>query len=249
MTNRADLDFIGASDEKDVLGKTDKEVFPDHLSSQFGKDDNYVLRQGRSIINKEEMVEDSRGIKRCLLTSKIPLRDDNGKVFGLVGIGRDISDRKNLENKLLNMAHYDTLTSLPNRTLFFERVTTALSQARRTNTQCALLFVDLDHFKSVNDTLGHTVGDALIRDAAARLMECVRESDTLARLSGDEFIVFLNGLENGQQAHVIADRIREKFNTPRNVAGNDLFITSSVGIAVFPDDGNDLEELLKNAAD
>ncbi len=247
LTNRADLDFIGASDEKDVLGKTDKEVFPDHLSSQFGKDDNYVLRQGRSIINKEEMVEDSLGIKRCLLTSKIPLRDDNGKVFGLVGIGRDISDRKNLENKLLNMAHYDTLTSLPNRTLFFERVTTALSQARRTNTQCALLFVDLDHFKSVNDTLGHTVGDALIRDAAARLMECVRESDTLARLSGDEFIVFLNGLENGQQAHVIADRIREKFNTPRNVAGNDLFITSSVGIAVFPDDGNDLEELLKNA--
>lgn len=247
LTNRADLDFIGATDEKDVLGKTDKELFPEHISNQFTNDDNRVLRHGRSIINREEMVEDSMGIKRCLLTSKIPLKDDTGKVFGLVGIGRDISERKLLENKLLNMAHYDTLTSLPNRTLFFERVTTAISQARRTQTQCALLFVDLDHFKSVNDTLGHTVGDALIRDAASRLMECVRDSDTLARLGGDEFIVFLNGLDSGHQAQVIADRIRDNFNTPRNVAGNDLFITASVGISVFPEDGGDLEELLKNA--
>ncbi|MBF0594158.1 MAG: EAL domain-containing protein [Candidatus Omnitrophica bacterium] len=247
LTNRADMDFIGVTDEKEVLGKTDNELFPVHLAEQYMIDDRHVLDEGRPIINKEELIEDSLGMKRWLLTSKIPLRDDSGNVLGLVGIGRDISERKHLENKLLNMAHYDTLTSLPNRTLFFERVNTAISQAKRVKMQCAILFVDLDHFKSVNDTLGHTIGDALIRDAASRLMECVRESDTLARLGGDEFIIFLNGLEGGQQALVIADRIREKFNAPRNVAGNDLFITASVGISVFPDDGNDLEELLKNA--
>ncbi|MBF0387307.1 MAG: EAL domain-containing protein [Candidatus Omnitrophica bacterium] len=247
LTNRADLDFIGAINENDVLGKTDNELFAENMANQFNHDDNRVLRHGHSIINKEEVIEDALGVKRCLLTSKIPLRDDSGNVFGMVGIGRDISERKLLENKLLNMAHYDTLTSLPNRTLFFERVTTALSHARRSNTKCALLFVDLDHFKSVNDTLGHSVGDILIRDAAARLMECVRESDTLARLGGDEFIIFLNGLDDGQQAQVIANRIRESFNTPRNVVGNDLFITASVGISVFPEDGSDLEELLKNA--
>lgn len=247
LTNRADLDFIGASDEKDVLGKTDMDLYPDLLAAEFGKDDNNVLKQGHSIINKEEIIQNSLGTKRCILTSKIPLRDFTGKIYGLVGIGRDISDRKLLENKLINLAHYDTLTSLPNRSLFFERVTTALSQARRDDTKCAILFVDLDHFKSVNDTLGHTVGDVLIRDAASRLMECVRESDTLARLGGDEFIVFLNGMEDGQQAQLIADRIKEKFNFPRNVSGNDLFITASVGIAIFPDDGHDLEELLKNA--
>ncbi len=247
LTNRADMDFIGINNENEVLGKTDKELFPEDMANQYMVDDSQVLEKGQSIINKEEVVEDSSGIGRWLLTSKIPLRDDSGKISGLVGIGRDITERKHLENKLLNMAHYDSLTALPNRTLFFERVNTAIFHARRSKLQCCILFIDLDHFKSVNDTLGHSVGDILIRDAAARLMECIRESDTLARLGGGEFIVFLNGLDNGQQAQVIADRIRDKFNTPRNVAGHDLFITASIGLAVFPEDGNDLEELLKNA--
>jgi diguanylate cyclase (GGDEF)-like protein/PAS domain S-box-containing protein len=247
LTNQADLDFMGVNEEGAVLGKTDSEVYPPHLSEKYNQDDQVVLQHGRAVINREEMVEDAAGLRRWLLTSKLPIKDGAGQITGLVGIGRDITERKHLESRLLTMAHYDTLTKLPNRTLFFERSNTGISQARRTGVSCAVLFVDLDHFKSVNDTLGHTVGDELLKDTAARLSECVREMDTIARLGGDEFIIFLNGLETAQGAQHIAERIREKFNTPRQVSGNDLFITASIGIATFPHDGDDLEELLKNA--
>ncbi len=176
LTNRSDLDFIGAKSESDVIGKTDAEVYPKYLADQYGRDDHSVLRNGRLVINREELVEDALGIKHWLLTSKIPLRDTTGGITGLVGIGRDITDRKILENKLLTMAHYDALTALPNRTLFLEKANLALAHDKRAAMQCALLFVDLDHFKSVNDTLGHSVGDELLKDTALKLAECVRET-------------------------------------------------------------------------
>jgi diguanylate cyclase (GGDEF)-like protein/PAS domain S-box-containing protein len=247
LTNRSDLDFIGVQHEADVLGKTDAEVFPGHLASEYIKDDQNVLRNARSVINREEIVENSSGIKRWLLTSKIPLRDPNGEVMGLVGIGRDITERKLLESKLVTMAHYDALTALPNRTLFLEKANMCLAHAKRGGTQCAVLFVDLDHFKSVNDTLGHSIGDALLKDTTVKLSECVRETDIMARLGGDEFIILLNDLEDAQGAQHIAERIREKLNVPRVVAGNDLFITASMGIVTYPHDGDTLEDLLKNA--
>ena len=247
LTNRSDLDFIGAQHEVDVLGKTDAEVFPGHLASEYIKDDQSVLRNARSIINREEIVENSAGIKRWLLTSKIPLKDPDGQVMGLVGIGRDITERKLLESKLVTMAHYDPLTALPNRTLFLEKANMGLAHAKRGGMQCAILFVDLDHFKSVNDTLGHSIGDALLKDTSLKLAECVRETDVMARLGGDEFIILLNDLEDAQGAQHIAERIREKLNMPRVVAGNDLFITASIGIVTYPHDGDTLEDLLKNA--
>lgn len=247
LTNRSDLDFVGVQHETDVLGKTDAEVFPGHLASEYIRDDETVLRSARPVINREEIVETVSGTKRWLLTSKIPLKDQNGQVTGLVGIGRDITDRKLLESKLLTMAHYDSLTSLPNRTLFLEKANMGLAHARRAGLKCAILFVDLDHFKSVNDTLGHSVGDALLKDTAVKLAECVRETDVMARLGGDEFIILLNDLDDAEGAQYIAERIREKLNVPRVVAGNDLFITASVGIVTYPHDGDTLEDLLKNA--
>ena len=247
LTNRSDLDFIGMDNEADVLGKTDAEVFPGHLANEYVKDDESVLRNARPVINREEIVENAAGIKRWLLTSKIPLKEAGGAVIGLVGIGRDITERKLLESKLLTMAHYDSLTTLPNRTLFLEKANMGLAHAKRAGLQCAILFVDLDHFKSVNDTLGHSIGDALLKDTAVKLAECVRETDVMARLGGDEFIIMLNDLDNAEGAQHIAERIREKLNVPRVVAGNDLFITASVGIVTYPHDGETLEDLLKNA--
>jgi diguanylate cyclase (GGDEF)-like protein/PAS domain S-box-containing protein len=247
LTNRSDLDFIGVQHEADVLGKTDADVFPGHLASEYVKDDQNVLRNARSVINREEIVENSVGIKRWLLTSKIPLKDQDGRVMGLVGIGRDITERKLLESKLLTMAHYDSLTALPNRTLFLEKANMGMAHAKRSGLQCAILFVDLDHFKSVNDTLGHSIGDALLKDTAVKLAECVRETDVMARLGGDEFILLLNDLEDASGAQRMAERVREKLNVPRVVAGNDLFITASVGIVTYPHDGDTLEDLLKNA--
>ncbi len=247
LTNRADLDFVGAHNEAEVLGKTDAEIFPGNLADEYIKDDQNVLRHAHPVINREEIVENSAGIKRWLLTSKIPLKSQNGDVTGLVGIGRDITERKILESKLLTMAHYDGLTALPNRTLFLEKANMGLAHAKRANLQCAILFVDLDHFKSVNDTLGHSVGDALLKDTALKLAECVRETDVMARLGGDEFIVLLNDLDDAQGAQHIAERFREKLNVPRVVSGNDLFVTASIGIVTYPHDGETLEDLLKNA--
>jgi len=173
--------------------------------------------------------------------------DDAGRHIRSVGTVQDITERKLLENKLLTMAHYDTLTQIPNRTLFLEAATMGISHARRNRSQCAILFVDLDHFKNVNDTFGHSVGDELLKDTSVKLASCIREADIMARFGGDEFIVLLNDLESGQNAQYIAERIREKLNVPRIIAGNDLFITASVGIAVYPNDGGFLEDLLKNA--
>lgn len=247
LTNPADMEFMGITDESRIIGKTDAEIFPEPTAERFINDDHKVIQNGETVINREEIVENAQGIKHWLLTSKLPLRDPKGEIQGLIGIGRDITDRKLLENKLINMAHYDTLTALPNRTLFFEHAQNNLLQAKRSKLFCAMLFIDLDHFKKVNDTLGHSIGDELIRDAASRLSECVRESDILARLGGDEFVIFLNAMEGINNARVIAERILEKFNTSRMVMGNDLFITASIGITVAPDDGYQLEELLKNA--
>ncbi|MBF0330739.1 MAG: EAL domain-containing protein [Candidatus Omnitrophica bacterium] len=247
LTNRSDLEFMGGKDENEVLGKTDAEVYPSYLADQYVKDDMVVLNEGGSVINREEFVEDAAGVRRWLLTSKIPLKDNFGQVLGLVGIGRDITQRKLLENKLLVMAHYDSLTSLPSRALFLDKANISIAHAKRTSMFCAMLFVDLDHFKSINDTLGHSVGDELLKDTAIKLMECVRETDIMARWGGDEFVIMLNDLEDADMAQRTAERIREKFNAPRMVSGHDLFITASVGIAIFPHDGESMEELLKHA--
>ncbi len=165
----------------------------------------------------------------------------------IVAIYNDITERKMLENKLLTMAHYDTLTALPSRALFFERASNALAHAKRNGSKCALLFVDIDQFKSVNDTLGHSIGDELIRDSAERLSNCIRETDIIARLGGDEFIIFLSDMDNASRAQEVAERIKNEFNMSRIVAGNDIFVTVSTGIAVYPQDGDTLEDLLKDA--
>ena len=173
--------------------------------------------------------------------------DDTGHSTRFIGTIQDVTENMLLEQKLLTMAHCDALTKLPNRTFFLEEANLEISRARRTGMQCAILFIDIDHFKSVNDSLGHSVGDDLLKDTAEKLAPCIRQTDIMARLGGDEFIVFLNNIESGQDAQYIAERIREKFNAPRIIAGNDLFITVSIGITVFPHDGDSLEELLKNA--
>jgi polar amino acid transport system substrate-binding protein len=212
-----------------------------------GTDDEALIRSGESVINREECLPDQDGQEKWFLTSKIPLRETDGSVNGLIGISRDVTERKRLEERLTRMAHYDILTGLPSRTLFLERATIGLAQARRSGALCAVFFIDLDHFKTVNDTLGHSVGDELLKDTAAKLMACVRDCDTVARLGGDEFTIFLPGLEQVNKAYAIAERIRSQFNVPRLIAGNELFITASVGIAMCPEDGENMETLMKNA--
>jgi diguanylate cyclase (GGDEF)-like protein/PAS domain S-box-containing protein len=171
----------------------------------------------------------------------------DGKPVGRVWSFRDVTDRKRAEERLIELAHFDQLTGLPNRTLFQDRLRQALSQAGRNGKGVALLFLDLDRFKLVNDSLGHTLGDRLLKEVADRLKRCIRKSDTVARLGGDEFIVLLTHVTSGHDAAKVAQKILDDFSRPFGSQGPELFVTPSIGITLYPFDGENTDLLLKNA--
>ncbi|GGD06639.1 diguanylate cyclase [Halopseudomonas salina] len=152
--------------------------------------------------------------------------------------------RASMRERLEYLSRYDQLTSLPNRALLSDRINTALARARREKGKAAVLYLDLDKFKLVNDTHGHAIGDQLLKAVADRVIRCVRESDTVSRIGGDEFVILLEALDQPQQAHVIADKIREALNLPLILAGLELIIIPSIGIALYPDDADEEKQLL-----
>jgi diguanylate cyclase (GGDEF)-like protein/hemerythrin-like metal-binding protein/PAS domain S-box-containing protein len=173
--------------------------------------------------------------------------DAKGELSNYVAVFSDISERKINEKRMQYLAHYDLLTDLPNRALLADRLQQALIKARRDNELLALMFVDLDKFKSVNDTYGHYVGDLLLKEVAKRLKCCIRESDTAARIGGDEFIVLLPSIQVEKDARTVAEKILEEVTKPCDLAGNDMNIGVSIGIAIYPIDGKNSETLLTNA--
>jgi diguanylate cyclase (GGDEF)-like protein/PAS domain S-box-containing protein len=175
------------------------------------------------------------------------VRDAQGRVTHLVGIFSDISERKAAEARIAYLAHHDPLTGLPNRLLLKDRMEQAIVHCERSGNKVALLFVDLDRFKAVNDTFGHPVGDALLRDAAQRLLACVRDSDTISRHGGDEFLVVLTDLQNSEVPAQIAGKIMAALGQPFHIDTHEAAISASVGIAVYPEDGAGFGELLKKA--
>jgi diguanylate cyclase (GGDEF)-like protein len=160
---------------------------------------------------------------------------------------RDVTETRRLTSQLAYQANHDALTRLPNRTLLQDRLGHALVRAQRSHQQLAVLFIDLDHFKRINDSLGHAAGDSLLRVVAERLQTCVREEDTVARLGGDEFVILLEDLPHGELATRVACQVLQALSPPFRVAGHEFFITSSIGISVFPKDGEDVQTLLKQA--
>jgi diguanylate cyclase (GGDEF)-like protein/PAS domain S-box-containing protein len=175
------------------------------------------------------------------------IKDDAGRVTNYVGIFKDVTQQKAIEEKLERMAYYDPLTGLPNRALFRDRLEHALIIAQRNHTEVALLFLDLDRFKYVNDTLGHDAGDQLLIDAAQRIKGVVRDSDTLARLGGDEFTLVLADVEDATRVGAVADKVIQVLQQPFQLGGSEAFIGASVGIAMYPRDGDDFVALTKNA--
>lgn len=163
------------------------------------------------------------------------------------GICRDITERKQAEDQLYRLAHHDTLTELPNRILFLDRLQQAKALANRYRHQLAILFLDLDRFKIINDTLGHPVGDKLLQKVAKRLSGCVREVDTVARIGGDEFTVILVNIDTVDDVKRIAQKILHSLSVPFTIDTYELFITTSIGIALFPSDGDNLDTLVKKA--
>ena len=175
------------------------------------------------------------------------MRDDTGRITHYVGVFSDITAAKESQEKLDHMAHHDPLTALPNRLLFHDRLQHALQRAARVDEQLAVLFIDLDRFKNVNDTLGHHVGDELLIQVASALSERLREGDTLARLGGDEFIVLLENVDGAYGAGLVAEKLMAMFEQPFIVSDYELFVTGSVGISLYPNDATDLNMLIRNA--
>ncbi len=175
------------------------------------------------------------------------VKDEQGKEIQYIGFFIDITQRKEDEKKLYHRAHYDALTGLPNRTLFNERLLQIIRLTKRNQKKAALLFVDLDKFKQINDSLGHLAGDQILNEAGKRMLDCVREADTVARYSGDEFLVLLSDVSDHEDSAIVAGKIIERLSSPLQVNDREVCIEASIGIAVIPDDGEDVTVLLENA--
>ncbi len=176
-----------------------------------------------------------------------PVKDAKGVTTHYIKVSEDVTKRKRAEEKIKYMAYHDALTGLSNRKHFMERLDQGLVHARRTGRMLAVIFLDLDRFKTINDTLGHDMGDLLLQSTAGRLKNCVRKEDTVARQGGDEFTLLIAEVSHVKDAVGIADKILESIKQPYMLEGHELFITTSIGVAFFPDDGEDAETLLKNA--
>ncbi|HTR01490.1 MAG TPA: EAL domain-containing protein [Candidatus Acidoferrum sp.] len=176
-------------------------------------------------------------------TGQPQFRDYSGTYI----VARDITERLAAQRMIHYQAYHDLLTGLPNRALFMDRLGNAISSARRTQQKLVVMFLDLDRFKLVNDTLGHDIGDELLKEVASRLKKCLRESDTLARLGGDEFIALLTLIDSTNTANKVAGKIVEAIKQPINIGPHEIYVTASVGIAMYPDDGRNADDLIKNA--
>lgn len=176
-----------------------------------------------------------------------PVLDAMGNIDRFVAVKRDVTERKRLEQRLAHMAHYDELTGLPNRALFFDRLDHTLVQAKRKGNLFAILFIDLDGFKNVNDRLGHEAGDNLLREVAQRLTQCIRESDTVARMGGDEFTIILSSIAQATDAGQVAEKVIESLAAPIFPGSLRCKVGASIGISLYPTDGIDRETLLNRA--
>ncbi len=185
--------------------------------------------------------------KWVLSRGMVAERGEDGLPLRLIGTLSDISERKALDERIRYMAQYDTLTDLPNRALFFDRVQSELARARRHNEYFALIFLDLDHFKPINDNFGHAVGDHLLRKVALRLTESVRKSDTVGRIGGDEFVVLIPELARPEDARILAGNICDGLRRPFAVDGHTLTVSCSVGVSIYPRDGDSAISLTKSA--
>lgn len=244
--NRAGRHMLGISAEENITGMDIIKAYPEWASRIIlNKGIPHAICNGTWTGETAFLRRDGREIpiSQIILSHKSP----EGSLEFISTVARDITEHKRAEEKIKHIAFHDALTNLPNRILFYDRLNLAISHAHRTKEMLAVIFLDLDRFKIVNDTLGHTIGDQLLRKVAKRLKKCVREDDTIARLSGDEFSFLLSGITRAEHINHIAQKILTALKQPCIVGGHKLYITASIGIAFYPDDGKNVETLLKNA--
>ena len=238
-----------------IFGFTKEEVLGRHVSEKILPEsarkavyaiwEHLLANKGGERSTNENITKDGRVI--LCEWYNTPLVDQNGKVIGVASLVDDVTERKQSEEMIWRQANFDALTGLPNRNMFHDRLAQALTKSSRTGLPLALLLIDLDEFKEVNDTLGHDVGDKLLQEAAKRIMSCVRESDTVARLGGDEFMIILSELHDRNKIDDIAGNIIDRLSEACIVRNEVIHTSGSIGITIYPADAKDIDSLVKNA--
>jgi diguanylate cyclase (GGDEF)-like protein/PAS domain S-box-containing protein len=245
LVNRAGERFWGIS-RQTMIGKTAEEVFPAIEARNIEARDDELLQSGKSLFDEREILTPCDGV-RSISSRRLTFRDESEQIQYVLGVVDDVTERKAAEARIAQLAHYDPLTSLPNRTLFREQLEKELSFVRR-GSQLALLYLDLDNFKSINDTLGHPCGDELLKAVAQRLRSCLRETDLIARLGGDEFAIVQTPLQDPKDAEALAQRIRQAVTGDAyELDGHQTTTDLSIGIALAPGDGTEMDDLVKHA--
>jgi diguanylate cyclase (GGDEF)-like protein/PAS domain S-box-containing protein len=232
----------------DIIGKTIWEIFSKEEADKRFAIVKWVF-DNKKTKNIEVRVPKVSGDTYHLTTVK-PILDANGEVDYVICISKEITERKKIEDKLKRLAEYDNLTQVPNRRLFSEHLRYAITQAKRHGNRLALLFIDLDKFKQINDNYGHNAGDLLLKAVATRIQQQIRESDSVGRIGGDEFVVLLSNIEKADNAMDVAEKICSAIDQPFDISGHSgLKISSSMGVAIYPDHGSSDEQLMKLADD
>jgi len=223
-----------------IIDGVSRETAPDPLAMAIRRNEATGLSANSVLIRRD-------GYESAIEDTATPIHDGKGATIGAVIVFRDVSVARAMSLRMSYLAQHDFLTELPNRMLLNDRLTQAMSAALRHNTSLAVLFVDVDHFKPINDAQGHAIGDALLKSISHRLVACVRTTDTVSRHGGDEFVVLLSEVTRKEDAAVSAEKILTALRIPHRVLETDLQITASVGISVFPDNGTDADTLIRNA--
>lgn len=236
---------------EDEIGRTARDgrklIHPEDLAHAVEDIEAYLAGRTSAFVSEFRLQCKNGAWKWTLSRGMVVSTDTTGKPLRMIGTHTDISERKHAEAQISRLAHYDVLTGLPNRILFHDRFEQELSRASRAGHAITLMFLDLDRFKEVNDTLGHDIGDLLLQEAARRLSHSVRTTDIVARLGGDEFTIILNELNEISVINRVAQGMLDSLAEPFRLSNETLYITASIGITIFPADAKDIEILLKNA--
>ncbi len=252
------IDYMNSASEKltgwtveDACGRPIAEVFKiiNGVSRLIERNTvELVLQRNKSIdLPPNTILIKKDGSEASIEDTASPIHDREGQLIGAAIVFHDVSKAEAMSNKMEHLAQHDFLTNLPNRILLNDRIDQAITLSNRNQTQLAVLFLDLDNFKHINDSLGHATGDRLLQSVAQRLLQCVRRSDTVSRQGGDEFVLLLVGGEFEADAAMIADKVRNSLAAPHSIDGCDLYISTSIGISIYPADGQSADELLKSA--
>jgi diguanylate cyclase (GGDEF)-like protein/PAS domain S-box-containing protein len=239
-------EIFGYSKEE-LMGLNYKVFTGEETAKQVFTAFNRVYKTGEPTREFDWEIIRKDGTKRYFEASVSLQKDISGKPIGFKGIIRDITERREMHQQLNYMATHDALTGLPNRTLFMDRLQVALAQSKRNKNKLAVMMLDLDHFKDVNDNLGHMVGDKLLKEIGSRLTGILRHNDTVARLGGDEFVILLSDLEKTEYAAGVAKVILKALQKPFLSSDDKITCNASIGIAIYPEDCEDVESLLKKS--